>query len=149
MVRFHHVMQTEPGLCMAACCAMLTGESIERVIEEAKPLQPQDGPRYLPTNRAIAFLSSRMIGYGLVIAKIEELSDDTEAFQITVPLTAWAILTVPSPNFKEALHVVVWNPQTRRIHDPLHKEPRRLSEYKVIEWAPVYDVDQTPITRVV
>lgn len=131
------VKQTEPGLCMAACVAMVANTSIEDVLANARILKPEDGIRYMPDNEAIKFLAGRMLCYGLRIKPGEKISSAIETFTVTVPLECPAILAVASENFPGHDHAVVWDSERRMVLDPLHDDPQPIERYKVLEWVPV------------
>lgn len=136
------VKQTEPGMCLAACVAMVANTSIEDVVAKCRILKPEDGIRYLPDNEAIKFLASRMLCYGLRIGKFDaKLTSDGDSFNVTVPMNACpAILAVPSPNFPGHNHAVVWDHETRMVFDPLLDEPQPIERYEVLEFVPVSHV---------
>jgi len=134
------VRQTESGLCLAACVAMVANCSLEEVVEKTRILKSQDGVRFLPDNEAIKFLASRMLCYGLRLAPGSEVNEDTPDFTVTVTTDCPAILGVLSENFPGFNHAVVWDNQRRKILDPLHDEPQPLSRYTVVEWVPISHV---------
>lgn len=135
------VRQTEPGLCMAACVAMVAGTSIEEVVEKCRILKPQEGPRYLPDNEAIKFLASRMLCYGLRVKPDVKITSDVSEFEVRVSVSeAPAILAVKSENFEGFMHAVVWDNERRLVLDPLYDEPQPLERYEVLEWAVVSHV---------
>lgn len=134
------IRQTEPGLCLAACVAMIVGDSLENVVNSTRILKSEDGVRFLPDNEAIKFLASRMLCYGLRLAPGTEVTKDIDSFNVTVSLDIPAILAVKSKNFEGFNHAVVWDNQRRMILDPLHDDPQELSRYEVIEWVPISHV---------
>jgi len=134
------VRQTEPGLCLAACVAMVANCALEEVLEKARILKSRDGVRFMPDNEAIKFLASRMLCYGLRLAPGSELNEDTPEFTVTVTTDCPAILAVPSENLPGFNHAVVWDNKQRKVLDPLHDEPQDLARYKVIEWVPISHV---------
>lgn len=135
------VRQTERGLCLAACVAMVANCTIEEVVEKTRILKSQDGVRFLPDNEAIKFLASRFLCYGLRLApNSDNLDEDTSDFTVTVTTDCPAILAVPSENFPGFNHAVVWDNEQRKILDPLYDEPQPLSRYKVLEWVPISHV---------
>lgn len=149
-VKIHHVRQIEPGHCLAACVAMVCGESLETVLRETslrKSILATDTSdqsvkylSYLPLNEAIKFLASRMLQWGISVGRFEaKLTADVDGVQCNVPLSYPAIVTVSSENLEAKLHAVVWDSSTRKVLDPLYDEPRRIEQYQIIEWAPILE----------
>jgi hypothetical protein len=135
------VQQHEPGLCLAACVAMLCKTTLAEVRANAV-LRKRDGIWFLPDHEAIRFLASRYLCYGLRICPGTALNGAEERFCVNVYLEAApAILSVRSKNYgPEWNHAVVWCNERRMVLDPLHAEPRPLSDYEVVEWVPISHV---------
>jgi hypothetical protein len=132
------VRQTERGLCLAACVAMVANASLEDVCAKCRILTSEDGVRFLPDNEAMKFLAGRMLCYGLRMKPLVRLTDEVTDFTVNVDiLQSPAILTVPSQNFPGFNHAVVWDNESRKILDPLHDEPRSVGDYEILEWCPV------------
>lgn len=132
------IKQPEPGLCLACCVAMVAETSLEDVLANCRTLQPEHGVRYLPENEATKFLAARMLCYGARFKPGVAMTDELTHFEVLYPLREYpAILSVPSRNFKDYLHAVVWDNDHGTILDPLADEPRSITDYDIREWVPI------------
>ena len=131
------VRQTEPGLCLAACVAMVSNSTLDEVMAKARILRAEDGIRFLPDNEAIKFLAGRFLQYGFTFKPGHPFDHAADRFIVEVPINQPAILAVRSKNFVDHDHAVVWDPNRRQILDPLHDEPQPIENYEIIEWAMV------------
>lgn len=136
----NHVKQTGPGLCMAASVAMLTGETIETVLKNARILKSvETGMQYLPTNEAIIYLAKHMLCFGIVAGPLQ-FTKETKIVSVGITLEQDALITVPSKNFPGEYHSCVWDSKIQMIRDPLKEEPQSLFDYEIIDWSPVVEI---------
>lgn len=144
MEKLAHVQQTEPGLCLAACCAMLCHQSLDDVIAKSRLLISKHGLRYLPNNEAIRYLASYMLQFGTCfVFEQEDLEGDTTHINFEYDLRKYpAILTVKGPMFEATgfYHAIVYDNEQDKVLDPLLQKPSKRRDYNVIEWAPILDI---------
>lgn len=125
------VKQPNDWSCLAACCAMITGEPIEAVFE----VLGHDGSDRIPESEhpekrraftipeAAIFLGTRskILGALLHISEEEILSCTTDGTPLkieTALLQAPAIVCVQSERFPGLPHMVVWDPEVGMARDP-------------------------------
>ncbi len=125
----------DSGLCMAACCAMIVGCTLEEVLANVKLTAgqlPNGEPIYhLTACEANRFLASRNYTYGMIV--------DTWSLNGNIIVDGLksvnAILAVED-EYPEYAHAVVWDAEEQFIRDPMEDEPQDLDDYRVYEWIP-------------
>lgn len=136
------IRQTEPGLCLAACVAMVSGSSLDEVVAACTLRKlPGRKHRFLPDHEAIRYLATRHLHCGLRIRPPALVHGNMESFTITIRLDdAPGILSVKSANHEDLLHAVVWCPDRQMVLDPLHDTPQPLGWYELVEWGVVSEI---------
>lgn len=141
-----HIQQPGPCLCMAACCAMLTNQDIQDVLNKCRLLKTKNGFEYLPNNEAMKYLAGYNLQHGLTIGLLDEINTqidcDTTHLNFELDLRQFpAILTVPSPTFGDPLkHAIIYDNEKDIILDPLLAYSTKRKDYKVLAWTPIVDL---------
>lgn len=133
------------GLCLPCCLAMLTNRSLNYVLSKVHlriDLNKCPLP-YLSVAGAIRYLIDENFLYGGPLNFSPPLTpaEGIKRFSADVLVgDCNALLTVKSKILKDGLHAVVWDGTTKTIFDPQHDEPKKASEYEIIEWATIMDI---------
>ena len=139
---------TDSKLCMAACCATLTGCTLEEVLAEAT-LMPNGS---MSLQQAVIFLARRNMGLGAWVSFAPHEATMEPGFQIDVPIKideSPALGGVKSKRYAGFFHAVVWDNEIKRIWDPHYDDPQHIESYPMVDWAVVtmFEDDQCCASR--
>lgn len=146
-----HVQQQNSWSCAACCAAMITGETLEDVVEfighdGSEIVEESNHPqkrRSFSMHDILGYLWTKDFWLGAIWAWESLLGDDLSAEMVTdgeshlgwqfkEPALVMVKSQVLPPPCK---HVVYWD--GKHIWDPHIPEPQSLSEYVILEWWPV------------
>lgn len=136
------------GLCLMACCAMVTGKDLNYVASHSGPLGEcsESGIRYMKLAEAIRYLASEKLAVGAPFSWPEP-----QNFEAGVELSAIidtnensALIVVPSPTRPGGMHQVVWDHEARAVRDPHWQAPELtpLEKCEIIEWLHLWRIEE-------
>lgn len=131
------------SLCLAACVAMVAGETLATVVSECVlKMDPPDFEPWMSDSEASRFLSTRSLSYGLAAFPTKKLTGKERSFNVSIPMDEFpAILTVVSLTVTGGCHAVVWCPVRRRVLDPNRSGLHSLKQYTVVHWSVIESVE--------
>ena len=130
----------DDGLCVAACIAMITGETLEEVVNRTRTFKGM-----VLTDQCIIALAQKRFTYGYTI-DVKDVDLSRYRFKVTVDLReSPAILTVNSQRFPGTYHCVVWDNKVKMVRDPNPYLPlvTPITDYEVVEWVPIGKISET------
>lgn len=144
-------MQEDTWSCFACVAAMITGETLQDVVE----FVGHDGSGYLadsrhPEKRAgfglgdiAPYLFSRnfMLGCFFAWDPAEMISRGERYIEVRYDIRSCpALVVVESHELGEGVtHCLYWD--GKRLHDPKDPGPVRMEDYQVVEWWPVWRLE--------
>lgn len=138
------------ALCGAACVAMITDKELSDIMPYTIEFEPNDpffdhykGSRYMNLVCVIKALADFNFMAGLCCVFPDPINFSNYPTITLTPdnlMERVCLLTVVS---KPAMHMVVWDPEVRRVRDPLIGRPELtpLSEYEVADVIPVTKIE--------
>ena len=138
------------GHCMAACAAMLCNTSIEDFVKVIGPATRVCGN---PKAKILGYRDYDLQHYLLMhdksfdIVSIPRKSIDLRKKGTTLRRlyhykSLPGYLTVKSERYKGVLHAVIWDNKAQYVRDPnpLVSDCRKLNEYEIVYWTPVFNI---------
>ncbi len=127
------------SLCLAACVAMVSGETLATVVRECVlVMESPDFEPWMSDAEASRFLATRELSYGLWTCPPKKLTGKERSFSLSIRLDGDpAIVSVDSLKIIGGTHAVVWCPVRRQVLDPQRPGFHDLSEYKVTHWTAI------------
>lgn len=126
------------GLCLVACCAMLTNKTLIEVLAEIELTHDKEYDlKYLRLPHAVQYLSQNNLLCGITLQGWKSKDFDIIKQLLTIELDLQefdAIVTVKSQTMEGCCHCIVWDKEVKQIRDPQHKELRNLKDYDILEW---------------
>lgn len=137
MCKFKRLLQPDNKNCVATCCAMVTGESVEYVLDWFG-----SGLGYTAEDMILFFAHH---GVYLAFYAIPEdgkhfklSSEEGEEVSLIRPIKDHpALLTVLSKRFPGKLHQVFWTGKIVLDPSPGSPSERKIEDYKIVEYWPV------------
>ena len=107
--KLNHVQQPKlSSLCLAACVAMITGETLATVVAGSKlRIDPPDFEPWMEDKEASRYLALHGLSYGLYACPTKKMTGAEKFITVRIPLTLPAILTVDSRRVVGGSHAVV------------------------------------------
>ena len=136
--------QIDDHTCLHTCLAMMTGTTVQEVVEWVGPPD-----RALCSEDALLYLAQ----HGVYLAMYFQCSDGTRvshgySIEMKAPLSGHPmLLTVKSERFPGKLHCVFWTGHDVLDPSPLRKGPQKIEDYEVLEFWPVLMTEQQAKAR--
>lgn len=137
-----HIFQPkDSSLCLAACVAMVSGETLATVVKECRlEHDPPDFDPWLSDGEAARFLATRRLSFGAPGKVNFPITASSLVFTSYTRLDEHpAILEVDGQLDPADSHAVVWCPVRRMVLDPQETELLDLADFTVTKWYVVQD----------
>ncbi len=132
------VKQVRKGHALAACIAMICGDSLETIIRRTTMCESPDGVNYLPLSSAVKYLANHGWNFGCSFSPMRYFPEETKAIGVKIYFHEYpGILHVEDEEAWLGKRAVVWDNDLMMVRDPLVNTLQPLDVYKVLCWTPI------------